>query len=234
MQSQTQLERQVKHSNRSLRNILRIKYANIIPQYIQMIQQRHDIPISLPRATSPWDKRRLLECRPWPSPEGIPNRPIPGEMTDGVEQPPSRGAAAFCIIGPRAVDIRLPVMVVFNCQETFVNARKFSRKRLNFLFWFNPRVRWGLWIENPASRHILEFVALVDCSGRCVCRGKEEEHISIGNRQVEDYLSIVCLVTTDGVALECCFQISTKQINEFDESPTILRSEPTNILRLSS
>lgn len=204
MQPQLQLKRQLDHRHRPLRQIPRIQNHHIIPEHIQMILQRNQIPIPLLRTPPPRNKRRLLPRRRRPRPHRIPRPPLPRKMAQNIKQPARRRPALGRVVKPRPVHLRLPEVVVRLGDAAVVDARELAvdledgggRDAVAGLV--------GLGVEEPAVGGAGELVAL----GEAVRRGvdvvgrEEEEDVAVGDGEVEDDAARGVFVAAGDVAVE--------------------------------
>lgn len=206
MQAQLQLQRQMQHGQRALRQVLRIKNHHVIPQHIQVIHQRDQIPLALAAAV-PRNKRRLLERARRPSPIHVlrPRRArrvqVPRVVAQAIEQPAGRGAALGKVVGPGRVDLGQPEVLVRLGHPAVVDAAELAvggpdeRGR-------DARVGFGGWVEDPARRGAGEAVgAGAPVGGSWVGRPPEED-VAVGDGEVDDYVAVLVLVAAGDVAME--------------------------------
>ena len=193
------------HRERSLFDVLRIEDADIIPEDIEMIQQRDNVAVSLSCRIRSRDESWFLEGRTGSGPERLGDRLIPGEVAQAVEQSARRGAALFKIVRLGAINHRLPVVVVLHGHEAIVYPREFARVCVHLFCWLHPTV-WTCHfrIKYPACRLVPYFISPSHGSSRCIDRRKEKEDIAIGDREVEDDFAVRGLVAAYGMALKGC------------------------------
>ena len=223
------------HRNRALRDLPSIEDTNIIPQHIQMIEQRYNIPVTLLRTARSRNKRRLLESGTRTCPESLAHGAIPGEMSQAVEQAASRATTLGEVVRLCPVNHCLPIVVVLAGRKAVVYARELPAVGVKLLGRLDPAVSWGvLGIEDPPRRLVLQLIALCHSAGGGVNRGKEEEDVAISDGQVEDDLAVGRVIAADRVALECYTSSLVLFHLKDADSLTILRPVPADIARLSS
>ena len=190
------------HSQRTLRNLLRVEDAHVIPQLVQVVQQANEVPVRLIRTARPRDERRLLERRTGAGPVCLGRGVVPREVAKRVEQSAGWRPTLGKVVGLRGVDDALPVVVVLHRHEAVVHARELAGELGALLEWLDPGVSGCRGVEDPAGRLVLELVPLSDGAGRGVDGGPPEEDVAVGDGEIEDDLPVGRFVAARRMPLE--------------------------------
>ena len=123
-------------------------------------------------------------------------------MPQGIEKSTGRGAALRKVVRFRRIDLGLPEMVVLLGDEPVVDAREFAVRQPCFCRCYScPGLSLG--IEDPSTRRASELVSLREGTLLLVQRWEEEENISVCYGEIEDDVSIVVLIATRDMPMEC-------------------------------
>lgn len=118
METQLQLQRQVNHSQRPLGQILRVKDGYIVPQLVEPIHERYQVPLSLGRVVTPGDEARLLYRRRGPEEVRVLGAArqrvvwVPGIVSQAIEEAASGGSTLLKVVRLRRVDLGLPKVLI--------------------------------------------------------------------------------------------------------------------------
>lgn len=207
MQAQLQLQRQVQHSQRALRQFLRIKDEDVIAQHIEVIDERDEVTLALGAIFLLGDERRLLERRRGPGKvdvlvaRGERLRRVPGVVAQTVEEPPRGRPTLGKVVRSRGVDLGQPKVLVLLGHPPVIDAAELAVGRPDE-GGRDVRVGLGLGVEDPARRRGGELVAL----GHLPCGqwvwGPPEEDIAVGDGEVDDNVAFFVLVAASDVALK--------------------------------
>lgn len=164
MEPQLELERQVDHGQRALGEILSIEHRDVIPQLIQSIHQRNQVPLALLGIFTARDEAWLLHGRRRAEEIrilfAIGQRvvQVPRVVTQAVEQPSRRWTTFLKVVRLRRVDSRLPKVLVLLGHPAVVDAAELAVD-VPHVRGLDARLGLGFRVEDPACCLAVELVA---------------------------------------------------------------------------
>ena len=162
MQPQLELQGQVHHGQRPLGQMLGVEDEDIVPQHVEMIHKRDQVPLPL-RAVFFGDERGFLDRRRRPEKEyvllpfGKRLVQVPGVVSQTIKQPSCWRPALGEVVRKSRIRPRLPEVFVFLGDKAVIDTGELAVGRPG-VGRCDMRVGLSLGIEDPACSRATEFV----------------------------------------------------------------------------